>query len=42
MAQLTYRQALQQALRAEMQRADPVFVMGEESGPVRITPSKVT
>ncbi|HEX2036263.1 MAG TPA: alpha-ketoacid dehydrogenase subunit beta [Chloroflexota bacterium] len=42
MAQITYRQALQQALREEMARDERVFVMGEEIGEVTLTPSKVT
>lgn len=32
MAEMTYRDALQQALREEMQRDDRVFVLGEEVG----------
>ena len=32
MATLTYRDALNQALREEMQRDDTVFLMGEEVG----------
>jgi len=39
---MTYREALQQAMREEMRRDDRVFVMGEEIGRVTITPSKVT
>ncbi|MDQ3700644.1 MAG: alpha-ketoacid dehydrogenase subunit beta [Chloroflexota bacterium] len=42
MAQITYRQALQQALREEMTRDERVFLMGEEIGEVTLTPSKVT
>lgn len=42
MAQITYRQALQQGLREEMMRDERVFVMGEEVGQVTITPSKAT
>jgi pyruvate dehydrogenase E1 component beta subunit len=42
MAQMTYREALQQAMREEMRRDENVFVMGEEIGRVTITPSKVT
>lgn len=42
MAELTYRQALQQAIREEMLRDERVFVMGEEIGQTTITPSKVT
>ena len=30
MAEITYREALNQALREEMQRDDAVFLMGEE------------
>src|SRR4029453_5961147 len=33
MAVLTYRDALNQALREEMRRDDRVFLMGEEGGP---------
>jgi pyruvate dehydrogenase E1 component beta subunit len=42
MSEITYREALQQAMREEMRRDDSVFVMGEEIGRVTITPSKVT
>lgn len=42
MAEITYREALQQAMREEMRRDESVFVMGEEIGRVTITPSKVT
>ncbi|HEX2326281.1 MAG TPA: alpha-ketoacid dehydrogenase subunit beta [Chloroflexota bacterium] len=42
MSQITYRQALQQALREEMARDERVIVMGEEIGEVTLTPSKVT
>jgi pyruvate dehydrogenase E1 component beta subunit len=42
MSQITYRQALQQALREEMARDERVLVMGEEIGEVTLTPSKVT
>ena len=42
MPQITYRQALQQALREEMARDERVIVMGEEIGEVTLTPSKVT
>jgi pyruvate dehydrogenase E1 component beta subunit len=42
MAEITYREALQQAIREEMRRDENVFVMGEEIGRVTITPSKVT
>ena len=42
MPTLTYRDALNQALREEMQRDASVFLMGEEIGRVTITPSKVT
>ena len=42
MAEITYREALQQAIREEMRRDESVFVMGEEIGRVTITPSKVT
>src|SRR5919202_173307 len=42
MAEITYREALQQAMRDEMRRDENVLVMGEEIGRVTITPSKVT
>jgi pyruvate dehydrogenase E1 component beta subunit len=42
MPQITFRQALQQALREEMARDESVVVLGEEIGEVTLTPSKVT
>src|SRR4051794_24660904 len=42
MPEITYREALQQAIREEMRRDETIFVMGEEVGRVTITPSKVT
>ena len=40
MAVVTYRDALNQALREEMQRDDRVFLMGEEVAPSTTAPTR--